>query len=234
MGLFRYFPLPNPYTFDLNAAEVADVRQVSGVDAVLASAILAARDKRGSFATIDDLADVPGITPDMLARFKDMRARMVARLDRPRTQTAEAGLWQNYLVPALRASYWMAGVWQYGRAIALAGLVWLGVWWASGRVMRMPSFGPESVPRGRRIRRVLGAWFRASLIAAIPCAASIGLYTANVLPSPGVMAAVGVVIALGWQGLRIATGRDSIYHRASHLRTVSALAAAAAAIGAMY
>ena len=234
MGLFRYFPIPNPYSFDLNAADVADLRQVSGVDSALASAIIAARDRRGWFGAVDDVVNVPGVTPELLARFKDMRARMVARLNRPRPAANDAGAWQNYLVTALRASYWLAAAWQYGRAIVLAGLAWLLVWGIGTRMMREPAAARKPGGRGRRVRRALRAWLRASVIASVPCAASVGLYAVNVLPSTGVMAATGAVIALGWLGARIASGRDSIYHYANHLRTVIALTAAAAVIGAMY
>ncbi|GEM_PF-5687254 len=69
---FRVAPLV--HTFDLNAASHADLIGVPGVDAALASAILA----RVPYARLQDLQRVPGVTPALLARFEKMSSAMQA------------------------------------------------------------------------------------------------------------------------------------------------------------
>lgn len=59
---------PRAYAFDLNAASMTDLVAVPGVEAALASAILEA----APFTSLDDLSAVPGMTPDVLARFTRM------------------------------------------------------------------------------------------------------------------------------------------------------------------
>jgi competence protein ComEA len=55
---------------DLNQASRAELVQLPGVGEHGADAILAARDRRGGFQSVDDLREVPGIGP---ARFDDMK-----------------------------------------------------------------------------------------------------------------------------------------------------------------
>jgi DNA uptake protein ComE-like DNA-binding protein len=71
-----YRSLPTPYHFNLNAATVVDLRTVPGVDALLARQIVQVRDERGGFNTLEDLAGIPGMTPEVLDRFRSMERAM--------------------------------------------------------------------------------------------------------------------------------------------------------------
>jgi hypothetical protein len=64
--------LPRPYHFNLNAATVIDLRTVPGIDVQLAREIVRLRDERGGFSALDDLAGIPGVTPQILDRLLDM------------------------------------------------------------------------------------------------------------------------------------------------------------------
>ena len=70
----QYRALPRAQTFDLNAASAAELAAVPNVDRHLAQAILAS----APFRTLDDLRRVPGITPQALAAFQEMRRAMSA------------------------------------------------------------------------------------------------------------------------------------------------------------
>ena len=52
---------------DLNRATVTDLEKISGVTRVLARRIIAARDKKGGFVTINTLRDINGVTADLVA-----------------------------------------------------------------------------------------------------------------------------------------------------------------------
>jgi hypothetical protein len=73
----QYRNLPRPQTFDLNAASLADLTAVPGIDLSLARAINA----RAPFAKIDDVSRVPGVTAPIVGRLAMMKAAM----DRPPT-----------------------------------------------------------------------------------------------------------------------------------------------------
>lgn len=190
MGLFRYVPVPMPFTVDLNAADEADLRTVPGVTSSLAAAIIVAREARGSFRNVDDLGEVPGVTSDLLAGIRDMRRRMQEHLDRQETRRSDSGWLKNYLVAILKGSYSLASAWQYGRAVALAGLVWILVWRGGGRLLRIRPERVQSVSRTRSWRRGIRAWAQGILVAAIPAAVAAVVYALGVLPSAGVMAGV--------------------------------------------
>jgi len=134
MGLFRYFPMPVPLTFDLNAADETDLRSLPGVSYALASAIVAARGSRVSFGSVEDLAAVPGVDAALMAKLRDMRARMQARMERSQTRQSDAGWIRDYLVLMLRASYVFAAIWQYGSLIGLAGLAGVVAWKGTRRM----------------------------------------------------------------------------------------------------
>jgi DNA uptake protein ComE-like DNA-binding protein len=72
-----YRSLPRPYHFNLNAATVADLRTVPGVDLALARQIVRVRDERGGFSSLDD---VPGLSPETLDRVRRMQDAMRAYL----------------------------------------------------------------------------------------------------------------------------------------------------------
>jgi DNA uptake protein ComE-like DNA-binding protein len=69
--------LPRSHTFDLNAASMADLVGVPGIDAPLARALVSA----APFASIDDTARVPGMTPAVVDRLRAMKAAMDAPPD---------------------------------------------------------------------------------------------------------------------------------------------------------
>jgi hypothetical protein len=150
MGLYRYVPIPQSFTFDLNAADAADLRAVSGVSALLASAILRAREARGAFGAVADLASVPGMTPEVLERFTAGFSRMEERFGRARERANErqaSPTWMmNYLVVMVRGAYYVAAAWQFLRAAVVAGLAYLLVMWI-GRKLRGPrAYVPVGVP----------------------------------------------------------------------------------------
>lgn len=55
----------------INSATVAELEELPGVGPVLADRIAAYRDEHGSFATVEDLLDVPGIGEGKLATLRD-------------------------------------------------------------------------------------------------------------------------------------------------------------------
>jgi DNA uptake protein ComE-like DNA-binding protein len=83
-SLFDQFrAIPRAHTFDLNAASRVDLVTVTGVDDALAREIL----RRAPFQSADDLATVPGVTPELLRTFRTMREAM-----QHVEESAEAGL----------------------------------------------------------------------------------------------------------------------------------------------
>lgn len=70
----QYRALPRPHTFDLNAASRADLAGVPRVDRALAVSIL----RSAPYTSVDDLQRVPGMTPEALASFREMRHAMEA------------------------------------------------------------------------------------------------------------------------------------------------------------
>jgi hypothetical protein len=73
-SLFDQFRgMPVAQAFDLNAASPADLAAVRGLDRQTAAAIL----RTGTFASLEDLRRVPGMTEDAFARFQRMREAML-------------------------------------------------------------------------------------------------------------------------------------------------------------
>lgn len=61
------------YTFNLNAAEEADLLTIPGMSAEDASRILAYRNAHGGFQRLEDLRNIPGLTPATLERLLQCR-----------------------------------------------------------------------------------------------------------------------------------------------------------------
>jgi hypothetical protein len=117
-SLFDQFRgMPRTHTFDLNAASVVDLISVPGVDWVLADMI----QYQSPYASIGDLAEVPGVTPEVADRFVDMRRAMESLSSS--TEDMESGLSLNdilkpyyqrlirFLIPAALLAamlYWLA------------------------------------------------------------------------------------------------------------------------------
>jgi competence protein ComEA len=57
---------------NINTASLAELDALPGVGPSTAKAILETREKRGSFSSVDDLLDVPGIGPAKLAQIRDL------------------------------------------------------------------------------------------------------------------------------------------------------------------
>jgi hypothetical protein len=64
--------LPRTHTFDLNAASEVDLVGVRGVDRFLADMIRF----KAPYASVEDLADVPGVTPEILEEFRELERAM--------------------------------------------------------------------------------------------------------------------------------------------------------------
>ena len=205
MGLFRYFIVPTSITFDLNAADLADLLSVPDLSPALASAIVRDRDEHGSFASVDMLARVPGMTAGLLGQFRDMRSRMEARMKRTNDRRTDSGFMKDYLALVLKGSYYVAAAWQLGRALVLSGLGVLLVWRLLGWWTGMPGRQQASGPRRRWWRRAVRAMGRGIAAAVVPCIISVGLYAAGVLPTVGIMAIAGAacaaVIAVGFAAM---------------------------------
>jgi competence protein ComEA len=56
---------------DLNRATAAELEALPGIGTRLAARVVAARDRRGGFAKVEDLLEVPGIGPHILTRVAD-------------------------------------------------------------------------------------------------------------------------------------------------------------------
>jgi Helix-hairpin-helix motif len=151
------------------------LRSVPGVSAELAGRIVAARERLGHFDGVDNLAGVEGMSPELLARFQDMHARLEAELNTAQT-TENSPATVSLILLLLVGSYALAGLFQVGRLLVLAGLVY-------GAALGAVSFGLRS-----RAPMSLGAVFRHDLraiarglgVAALAFAISLALYLAGV------------------------------------------------------
>ncbi len=236
MGVYRYFLVPSPFTFDLNAADAADLRSVPGVDAALAASIVKARDERGAFDRVEDLASVPGMTPELVSRFVSMRERMQARLDEREWQGSNPTWVMNWLVRLLKGSYHLAAAWQLGRALVLAALLYLLTSVTIGAAFSRGVNRSGAAARGGRLgslRRLVRSLARGLAVAVWPLAGSVALYAAGILPGPANMTAVGAAVGLAIVGLRRATG-SAAPGRFAALAPVAGSIAAAILIGSMY
>jgi len=65
-----------PLTMNLNTASAAELMTVPGMDLAMARKILAARDARGSFRSLDDLREA-GVSAEGIAQLREMQAAMV-------------------------------------------------------------------------------------------------------------------------------------------------------------
>ena len=242
LGVYRYFLVPSPFTFDLNAAEAPDLLAVPGVSAALAAAILRERDARGHFDRVDDLATVPGMTPELAGTFRSMFERMQARLNRSEPRRADSGWFRNVMVPVLRASYYVAAAWQFGLALVLAGFAFALSRWAvwrafEGRAAGGAPGGPNGAAPGgwrgrlRRARRQLWIGMAASIF---PCLASVAIYAAGILPSAANMTLVGLSLGAIAILARVLFRRPAAAPLVESVAIPVATAAASVAIGLLY
>jgi hypothetical protein len=189
----QYRRMPRSHTFDLNAASMADLVGVPGIDATLARAIL----ETAPFSDVADATRVPGMTSAVQERLRAMKAAMDAPPDPATTEEFRLSV-ETLLLPYvwravvvwLACAVFAAGLYRLARrvrwwrlaliglAAALAGL--LAGWTidqAQGvlaLVAPIALFGlPGSVIRLWRTHSpgeavvVLGAWFLAALAPAL-------------------------------------------------------------------
>jgi hypothetical protein len=247
LGVYRYFLLPSSFTFDLNAADIPDLLSVPGISPRMAAAIVEARDARGAFASVEDLSTVPGMTPELLVRLTSKAAKMREQMGRSGPRSADPGWFKTIMVPLLRASYYAAALWQLGSAVVMAGLVfgltnWIAT--AAGRASRPTDAGQASrlsVGQASRLsvalawlRRRARALARGSAVAILPCAASVALYAAGVLPTAWNMTLVGLSLGALYVADRALWRTLPTPAMPFVLRSLVALTATSAAIGLMY
>jgi len=236
MGLYRYVPIPQSFTLDLNAADVADLRAVPGVSSALATAIVRQRDARGAFASVADLSAVTGMTPELLAKFEAGFKRMEERFRRAAERTEQRSsnpTWMmNYLVLMVKGAYYAAAAWQAARALVVAGVAYLFVVWLARRIAGQRPVPPAG--KRRRLRRGLRALTRGAAVAALPLVVSAILYSFGFFPTPANMAAAGFALGLAAWGITVARRTGEPPHRALALSRAAALVVASVIIGAMY
>jgi hypothetical protein len=229
-GVFRYFPLHPPFAFDLNAADAADLRSVPGVSAGLAGQIVAARERLGHFDGVDDLSRVEGMSPELLARFQDMRARLEAELDSPQPMEDNPST-ISLILMLLAGSYALAAAFQVGRLLVLAGLVY-------GAALSAANLGMRS----RATASSLGAVFRHDLravarglgVGALAFAVSLALYLAGVTITPPLMGLVGMGAWAALTLLRRMLGRSARPSVGRLAGELTAWLGAFAVVGLMY
>ena len=56
---------------DINAASAEELAGLPGLDSDIAMSIVEYRDENGGFTSLDDLRDIPGCTPEMIARLEE-------------------------------------------------------------------------------------------------------------------------------------------------------------------
>lgn len=60
-----------PYFVNINTADAAELDSLDGIGPVLAEKIVEYREEHGSFKSVDNLADVPGIGSFVVSKIKD-------------------------------------------------------------------------------------------------------------------------------------------------------------------
>jgi competence protein ComEA len=62
-----------PLRLELNTATPAELMALPGVDLALAQRVVAAREARGCFHSVEELAGVPGVSASLVRRLRAMR-----------------------------------------------------------------------------------------------------------------------------------------------------------------
>ncbi len=209
-----YLSLPTAYHFNLNAATLVDLRTVPGVDVQLAREIVQARNERGGFSSLDDLADVPGVTSEVLDRLRGMQQAMYIWIDQE-ASSAEDAVDVDQLIRSLIWSLLRRLLLELVVALAIAGLIF-----AVGRFLLAVSAtrlgldgGPrdQDRPQGkvRRVGRRVG-WAFITLILPVTIFFLVQLLLLSLNSSrqvPGYTFAIAVwlvlaLLPLGWRFAR--------------------------------
>ncbi|MGE5674036.1 MAG: ComEA family DNA-binding protein, partial [Mycobacterium leprae] len=87
------FPIPasfinpqrtHPLSLNLNAASVADLMTIEGIDLALAQRIVSVRRQAGFFRSLDDLSQIEGVTVPLRSALRLMQAAMLTAGDHAR------------------------------------------------------------------------------------------------------------------------------------------------------
>jgi hypothetical protein len=253
-GVWRYFDfllsLLQPYTFDLNAADAADLRSVPGVTAALADDIVAARERQGHFHSLADLAEIEGVTPEVLEQFYAMQTEMEGFLAQQQDQAlreeelhrdaqqqerdtpppGEISL-EAIFLPVLVACYALAGLLQIVRLLAATALMY-GMVHLTARLWRRRQAGAPA--EGGRLRRALRRVLGGLGVALLAFSVSLGLYAAGLTVTLWLTSVCG---ALCWTLLVLLRTSFTCSHLADRYRlawNLLAWVAAFAVTGAMY
>lgn len=161
-----YRSVPRPYHFNLNAATEADLRTVPGVGVDLARRIVKVREEQGSCNSIEELAGVAGMTPEILDHFRsmqrDMQAWLNAGLGDPEDGSALGTLLWSLLSRVLLGLI---------LTCAMAGLVLAGGTWlqaASAKHLRLEVGSAKPDHAQRRARKITGQIGRALGMVVLP------------------------------------------------------------------
>jgi hypothetical protein len=224
LGVFRYFPLSSPYNFDLNAADVADLRTVPGVTSALAERIIAAREQRGHFESLQDLAPIEGMTPALLDHFQRMRAEMEKELvARPKDDPGLLSLLLTFLV----SSYAVAALFQMIEVLLVAALVNRLIGGLPGLLSRSHTQPRSWLRRGlRAMAHGLKVVFPAFLI-------GLAFFLARLPVTPVMMAAAGLVAWSLYTLLRVLFTHAALDRRQAGW-SLAACIASFAVVGGMY
>ena len=63
-----HFPAPKPFVFELNSADTNDLKELDNIGSYFAKAIVRYRNRLGGFHSVEQLLEVPGMTPDRYHR----------------------------------------------------------------------------------------------------------------------------------------------------------------------
>lgn len=183
----QYRGIPRAHTFDLNAASLVDLLGVPGMTRAVANAILFG----APFEALDDLARVPGVTPALLGRFRQMGAAMTAMMADTVEEDAVLSLRAIFMPTIWRAVAWIAvgaaaggvlyrsvrrvRVWRLvaiGTTAAFSGLAaaWIleTTWWMPATIPLVVFACPAAAwqlahKRPREAARVFVGWLLATL-----------------------------------------------------------------------
>jgi len=208
-----YGSLPRPYHFNLNAATMVDLRTVPGVEVDLARRIVRVRDEQGGFGTLEELADIPGMTSEILDCFRSMQQAMRAWLDQG-TSNPEDELSMGTLMGTLIWSLLQRLLVGLALTSAVAGLML--AWGSFLQVASARRLGLEVRPIGQhraagKVRRTIGHVLRVLLVVVLPVTLffllQVLLLASNGRQVLGVAFAIavwlfGILPYLGWRVVR--------------------------------
>jgi len=218
-----YRGLPTPYHFNLNAATVVDLRTVPGVGVQLARQIVQVRDERGGFNTLEDLADTPGMTSEILDRFRRMERAMRTWINQGASSPEDEGLKIRPVIWSLVRTLLV----ELAIASAVAGLIFaVGSFLQAVSAKRLglaasPADRGRAGGRGRRIVGRVGWIFVAVLLVTLFFLVQLSLLSFNSnwhVSGFAFVLAVWLFVVLphlGWRLVRYRLSGRAALHRAA-------------------